>query len=381
MSSDISPERLSGLIGLIYDCVLDPGRWQPTMDKLREALGFATAEIAVLRLPDGEPLMAAVSGIAPDWIQRFQEARAAGGVKLWGGPERLQDFPLAEPIVLTQAMGRDCLAGNPMHEQFGKPMGLSDLVSMALARDANGVAGVGLGWPAARGEIADAHIAPLRLLAPHLRRAVTILRLLDVQRLALSSFAQALDALASAVLLVDSSLAIVHANAAAEALLAARDALDAGAGRVLHLAAAASQTALADAVARMAASGTTFGQRGIGIPAPRRNGAAPLVVHVLPLQAGELRSGVSQRAVAAVFIADAAAPMPMPAQALALLYDLTPAEVRVFELIASGLAPAEAATRLGLAPSTVKTHLLRVFDKTGCRRQADLVRLAAALSA
>lgn len=59
----------------------------------------------------------------------------------------------------------------------------------------------------------------------------------------------------------------------------------------------------------------------------RRNGTPPLVAHVLPLQAGELRHGISQRALAAVFIADAAVPKPMPAQALAPLHDLTPAEV------------------------------------------------------
>lgn len=380
MNGEISSERLSNLIGLIYDCVIDPGRWQLAVDTLRETLGFATAEIAVMRLPDGEPLMSAVSGIAPEWLHRFQEVRAANGVEMWGGAERLQDYPLAEPIVLSQAVGRARMIGNPVHEQFAKPMGLSDLVSVALARDADGIAGIGLGWPAARGEIADAHIAPVRLLAPHLRRAVTILRLLDVQRLALSTFAEALDALASPVLLLDSALAIVHANAAAETLLAARDALGAGPNRTLRLAAPASQAALADAVTRMAAGGASLGQRGIGIPLFRRNGTPPLVAHVLPLQAGELRNGVSQRAVAAVFVADAAAPKAMPAQALALLYDLTPAEVRVFELVAVGEAPAAIAARLGLAPSTVKTHLLHVFDKTGCRRQAELVQLAAALS-
>lgn len=381
MHAPLSPERLSHLIGLVYDCVIDPRRWQATMDSLRQHLGFATAEIAVLRLPDGEPLMTAIAGIPPEWMQPFQQARAAGAMDVWGGPERVQQYPLAEPIVLSQVMGRGSFSGNPLHEQFAKPFGLSDLVSMALVRDADGISGVGLGWAQARGDITDDDIAPLRLLAPHLRRAVTILRLLDVQRLAADTFAQALDALASAVLLVDGALTIVHANAAAEALLAERDALHAQAGRQLHLASQPAQAALGDAVARVATGGVALGQRGLGIPVARKNGAAPLVAHVLPLQAGELRNGISQRAVAAVFVADAAVPAPMPAQALALLYDLTPAEVRVFELIAHGHVPGEVAVRLGLAPSTIKTHLLRVFDKTGCRRQADLVRLAASLSA
>jgi DNA-binding CsgD family transcriptional regulator len=70
----------------------------------------------------------------------------------------------------------------------------------------------------------------------------------------------------------------------------------------------------------------------------------------------------------------------MPADALALLYDLTPAESLIFELIANGQTPSEIAAMLGIAASTVKTHLLRVFDKTGCRRQADLVKLAASMS-
>ena len=63
-----------------------------------------------------------------------------------------------------------------------------------------------------------------------------------------------------------------------------------------------------------------------------------------------------------------------------MLYDLTPAELRTFELIADGRTPHDVAAKLGIAHSTVKTHLQRVFEKTGCNRQADLVRLAASLS-
>ena len=37
----------------------------------------------------------------------------------------------------------------------------------------------------------------------------------------------------------------------------------------------------------------------------------------------------------------------------------------------------EVATALGIAETTVRTHLGRVFEKTGTRRQADLVKLAA----
>ena len=93
-----------------------------------------------------------------------------------------------------------------------------------------------------------------------------------------------------------------------------------------------------------------------------------------------IRRGLVQRAVAALFIAPATEHSRFPTEALATLYDLTPAESRIFELISAGRAPDEIAADIGIARSTVRTHLLRVFEKTGCKRQADLVQLAAKLA-
>jgi len=67
-------------------------------------------------------------------------------------------------------------------------------------------------------------------------------------------------------------------------------------------------------------------------------------------------------------------------EALAALFDLTAAEARVFAHIASGMTQSEIAHTLGIEASTVKTHLLHVFSKTGTRRQADLIKLAASLA-
>jgi DNA-binding CsgD family transcriptional regulator len=39
--------------------------------------------------------------------------------------------------------------------------------------------------------------------------------------------------------------------------------------------------------------------------------------------------------------------------------------------------PAESAETLGIAESTVRTHLHRLFAKTGAKRQADLIKLVA----
>ena len=382
MESRIDPGRLSHLIGLIYDCVLDPGRWQPTVDALREASGFATANLSLHALPQGTALLSITSNIAPEWLQKLHPL-SESAAESWGGAARLAEIPLAEPVVHSHMVDRTTLENSAFYQQWAKPQGLCDQAAIMLVRQSDSLSALGLGRHISQGPILEADLMPLRLLAPHLRRAVTISRLMDLQRVAAASFARALDALPSAVLLVDEALGIVHANTAAEALLSVGDAICSHAGQLLAVAQPRSQAALADALARIAHGGNdALGQRGIGIPIARKQGAAaPLVAHVLPLQGGELRAGLSQRARAAIFVADAAASLNTPAQALALLYDLTPAEARIFELVAAGGTPAAIAARLGLARSTVKSHLLRLFEKTGCHRQADLIRLAAALAA
>lgn len=54
-------------------------------------------------------------------------------------------------------------------------------------------------------------------------------------------------------------------------------------------------------------------------------------------------------------------------------FDLTLAEASVALLLADGLSLPEVAARRGTAIGTVRTQLKLVFEKTGCRRQAELV--------
>jgi DNA-binding NarL/FixJ family response regulator len=55
---------------------------------------------------------------------------------------------------------------------------------------------------------------------------------------------------------------------------------------------------------------------------------------------------------------------------------LTSREAEVLALLASGLSNAEIAERLFLSNATVKTHINRIFAKTGARDRAQAVRFA-----
>jgi DNA-binding CsgD family transcriptional regulator len=108
----------------------------------------------------------------------------------------------------------------------------------------------------------------------------------------------------------------------------------------------------------------------------RSESGPPLTLHVLPVTTGAAAShDLLARARGLVLLVDACAgAAPDPALVRDIL-GLTLGEARVAALIGSGLAPRAAAEKLGIAESTARTVLKRVFAKAGVSRQSELVAL------
>jgi DNA-binding CsgD family transcriptional regulator len=66
---------------------------------------------------------------------------------------------------------------------------------------------------------------------------------------------------------------------------------------------------------------------------------------------------------------------------MATAYRLTTTEARVLASLLAGSTLAETAAALGIASTTARTHLDKIFSKTGVTRQADLIRLGARFAA
>jgi len=191
-------------------------------------------------------------------------------------------------------------------------------------------------------------------------------------------YASVLNETTAAIILVDERLGIIFQNAAAQNLLRRGDPVRRE-GSSLTVRSPAARLALLQAVRQAAVDEAAIGQRGLGVPL-RSEAGTPFVLHVLPVAATRLRSGVASGAAAAIFVAQGDAGATTPADALAALFDLTPNEARVFAHVAAGMTPKEIGAALGVGANTVKSHLAQLFAKTGTRRQADIVRLAASLS-
>lgn len=375
----LSLNLLSDLIGRIYDCALDPERWPEVLADINDRLGFFQATLTLQAMPSGAVLLSVASGISEDWLAR-STTYGPEVIEGWGGVARIGAIPVEEPALLSDMNPSlfDGTSRNAFYDEWYRPQGLLDTAAVVLTRDSHSLATISLTRHQNQGMIGLQALDAIRLLAPHLRRAVTISRLLDVRAVAAATFESVIDRAGTPILVTDGQLGLLHANSAAQALLDARDTLMLNGSRLAAAIPAATQ-ALAVAIAQAGEDEAAIGRRGLAIPLLAADGTAR-ALHVLPLRGGVLRPGLVNRAVAAIFVSSSAPDVADAGALVAQLFGLSGSEARVFDLIAQGLTPAEAAERLGIGISTVRTHLLRIFDKTGVRRQADLVRLAAGLA-
>jgi len=92
--------------------------------------------------------------------------------------------------------------------------------------------------------------------------------------------------------------------------------------------------------------------------------------YALMVAAAEPQQAAADEGVAHRTAADGAAAMPPD------LARLSPREQELVTLVAQGRTDAQIAAQLYITVRTVGSHLDRIRDKTGCRRRADLTRLA-----
>jgi DNA-binding CsgD family transcriptional regulator/PAS domain-containing protein len=374
MVAEPRPHELSTLIGAIYDCALDPSRWEQTLDELRQAFDGLTAILYLNDLRDQRILINRTVGIEPAWLDMINQHTPEISTRLM---QDLASFPsLDEPHLMSRHLPPAYVAQSPYIQQCLKPNGVCDIINYFLMHTPSRFAGFAIGRHDRQGMFTERELELGKLLLPHLRRAVTISNVLDAGTIERSRMAELLDAMRCAVLLTDERGTILHANHSAEQML--RDGtLIQRANGTLRAKAPSADAEMRAAIRLAARDEVALGRTGLAICLTEQDPASVLA-HVLPMTGGELRAKLQPEAAASVFIG--ALPDGQDgAAAMAATYDLTPAETRVLARLLAGSTLAETATSLGVAPATAKTHLDNIFLKTGVTRQADLMRLGTRL--
>ena len=179
------------------------------------------------------------------------------------------------------------------------------------------------------------------------------------------ALADVIDSLSLGVFVIGPGGAIVHANEQAREILASNDMLCAVNGRLM------ATNPQANPALRHALVAATVDGASIAMSMTSREGMRH-VVQVQPLRTSQRR--------AAVFVSKAIFEASSCPEIIRSTYRLTPTELRVlFAIVDLGSVP-NVAIALGIANTTVRTHVGRLFRKTGTSRQAELVKLVAAFS-
>jgi DNA-binding CsgD family transcriptional regulator len=187
-----------------------------------------------------------------------------------------------------------------------------------------------------------------------------------------------LDSIVMGVIIVADQGRILHTNQAAQRMLDARSPIVSLGGCLGALQAELTKE-LRRAIAAAQADASLIGAAGIGVPLVDKNMTAA-TAHVLPLARGDRPARRSNaETAAAVFVTPASTASPADVGTVARIFSLTPAEVRLLQLLVSGASLMEAAAALGITEATARTHRNHIFTKTGVSRRTDLLALVGRL--
>jgi len=364
---------LSDLIGTIYDTALDRALWSDVLRRSAEFVGGSASSLYSKNTAHktGNKFLC--------WSPRFDAASL---------PSYFEEYVRIDPSTTCQFLfdvGQiysigDCIPyaefmETRVYKEWARPLGLADQLAATLDKSAMSFSLFAVFRDEEQGRADDEMRRRMRLIIPHIRRAVLIGNVLDLNTTERTAFADTLDGLAAGVFLVDKNARIVFANRSGQIMLDDGKILRRK-DSVLTTVGPQRTTTLPEIIALARDGDAAVGVNGIALPLS--SSPEPWLAHILPLTSGIRRdAGIEYSAVAAVFVHKASIQIPSAMETMSKLYKLTPSELRVLAALSEvGGVPAVAEV-VGISQTTVKTHLQGLFAKTGTNRQTDLVKLVA----
>lgn len=208
-------DAVSDLIGRIYECALDPALWDDTLARIVSTFSPHEWDVAMLLWESLRPPQARfVGAVGLHPVIRDVYLNLYAGRNLWS------------ELVLRQKVGRvidtaDYIAPSafretPIYDQFFKNWRM-DRALVALL-DRNGSEKLGLLLPGTSEQPIEGLKRGLRLIAPHLQRAVRIREHLGAANLRAASAEAVLDGQKCPLITLDHDLRLVHLTPAAAEL-------------------------------------------------------------------------------------------------------------------------------------------------------------------
>lgn len=372
-------EAFSAVVDSIYDASIDTSHWHEALLDIRQLVGASSASLLQSRNASADntiPSFLFLSGYSESFIQ----ALSLKYWTMWAVQTNIAAWKVGELRHLPDIMPREEYLNGRFYREVLQPHRQLDFMGMIALREEQHIVHLNISTTNDDGPFLPRNVEMMRLLAPHVCRSVKISLALDLKTLQANQFETTLDSLGAGVFLTQRDGRIVFMNRAAEQQVKRGVGVKIDGGRLVPKDRAAAAV-FAQNFANPREVKDNPGTRTISIAMPDEAGG--LIATILPLGSGRRQSLMDsvQRAVFAVFLQDPAAAQAIPGEAIARLYDLTPAELRVVLAITPSHGARGAADILGVSLATVKSHLQRIYQKTGVGRHGDLVQLLLQASA
>jgi DNA-binding CsgD family transcriptional regulator len=368
-------ESLSQTVGLIYDAALDPRLWPTALESIREFVGGFAANFFWQDVSEQNAGIFHCVGVEQSYLTSYFSEYA-----------KLNPlYPSAAFIDVGQVFeGSDVVPWREMeqtrfYKEWMQPQGMTNSMAVNLEKSVTTIAALAVLRGAENGPIDLDAKRRMNLLVPHMIRSASIGQLIGQRTQERSLLTDAFNSLSSAVFLVEATGAIAFSNQPAIALLSEKRLVQEASGKLAFVEPAA-QGAFEQALRSAQPDRERLDTNGTAIVLstgePQR-----WLAHILPMTSGNRRnSGLTHSAVAAVFLRQAALNIPSPLENLSTSFKLTATETKVLMCAVEMGGVSDMAKSLGVTEGTVKTHLKRIFAKTGKRRQADLAKLMASFA-
>jgi DNA-binding CsgD family transcriptional regulator len=188
-----------------------------------------------------------------------------------------------------------------------------------------------------------------------------------LQDIVISAITETLD---YGVVLVDQCANVLFASAAARQFFRTNRMINSQG--VLRAPSAAETTTVHQLIGQCARWPSGDGEEAV---ASCRVGCPQLSLQLVPVPPRSAGDRVAENALVIIFMADPARISPPGPRQLRHQFGLTAAEAILASHIVRGRTLRACAELIGISEPTARTHLHRIFEKTGTRRQAELVQL------
>jgi DNA-binding CsgD family transcriptional regulator len=369
IDGDPGLETFSAVVEAIYDCALDPALWPHAIKQIADLSQSKVVLFAIHDYVRQHTELSVGLGHSDAYIKLYEEKYRAMNPFL----PIIQTQPVG--AVHTRAMVIDDAEfyESRFYKEWAAPQGWDDVISFNVLRTDRRVGLLAAHRLKGMARYGDAEIRILSLLAPHVCRSALISNVFNLEVIKRDALETALDALLAGVYLLDENCRICYMNLAARRQIEGSQALSVVDNRLIPVD-RHGREALSTALQKMQSDGASY--PGAATIAFRDIGTGGLAGNLLPLNGGKRRSlGSSSGAIAALFVQDPVVVPSFPGEAFAKIYNLTAGELRVLLALAQGLSAKGAAEILGISENTAKTHLNRIYTKTGTAKQLELMQL------